>query len=74
MTMADKELMSKIYKQLIQLNIKKIKQPCQKIGRRPEERFPKEGIQMINKRNSSQNNNKVSPNTGKNSCHQKICK
>ena len=35
MTMADKELMSKIYKQLIQLNIKKIKQPCQKIGRRP---------------------------------------
>ena len=44
MTMADKELMSKIYKQLIQLNIKKIKQPCQKIGRRPEERFPKEGI------------------------------
>ena len=43
MTMADKELMSKIYKQLIQLNIKKTKQPCQKIGR-PEERFPKEGI------------------------------
>ena len=32
----DKELISKIYKQLMQLNIKKNKQPNQKMGRRPK--------------------------------------
>ena len=35
----DKGLISKMYKQLIQLNIKKIKQLSQKIGRRPEQTF-----------------------------------
>ena len=32
----DKELISKIYKQLMQLNIKKNKQPNPKMGRRPK--------------------------------------
>ena len=33
----DKELISKIYKQLIQLNYQKSKQPNQKVGKGPEE-------------------------------------
>ena len=35
----DKGLILKIYKQLIQLNIKKPKQPNQKMGRRPKQTF-----------------------------------
>ena len=35
----DKGLISKIYKQLIQLNIKKSKQPKQKVGKGPKETF-----------------------------------
>ena len=35
----DKELISKIYKQLIQLNIRKTKQPNQKLGERPKQIF-----------------------------------
>ena len=33
----DKELFSKIYKQLIQLNTRKTKQPNQKVGKRPKQ-------------------------------------
>ena len=35
----DKGLLSKVYKQLIQFNIKKNKQPNQKLGRRSKETF-----------------------------------
>ena len=35
----DNGLISKIYKQLTQLNIKKIKQPNPKMGRRPKQTF-----------------------------------
>ena len=44
----DKGLISKIKKQLIQLCQKK-KQPNQKVGKRPKQKFSKEDIQMASK-------------------------
>ena len=35
----DKELISKIYEQLIQLNIRKTNNPIQKVGKRPKQTF-----------------------------------
>ena len=35
----DKELISKIYQQLMQLNTRKNKQPNQKVGKRPEQTY-----------------------------------
>ena len=83
---ADKGLISKIYKQLVQLNIKKNKQPNQKMGRRPKQTFLQrrhtDGQQthekMLNitnyQRNANQNHNEVSPHTSQNGHHQKIYK
>ena len=45
----DKGLMSKIYKQFMQLNIKKNKQPNPKMSRRPKQTFLQEDIQIANK-------------------------
>ena len=45
----DKVLISKIYKQLIQLNIKKNKQPNQKMVRSVNRHFSKEDIHIVNR-------------------------